>query len=178
MKAKIILLLLCYTTLFYGQDKLNQLDAAGKKDGKWVVYLDKNWRHINDSTNALYYRYTFYSHGTNLYPMGPCGGKNYKLEIIPNNNNQSGKIKLLDGEYKWYDGKGKLKFIHVLNGGEYVSYKEYFSSGQLSQEFDYTKLWQGVLHTWYIAIYDKKGKLTYGSYFKPEKDGTWPVTRG
>lgn len=166
-------------TIAYGQtEPLNKLDSNGKKDGKWIAYLDKNWKHIDDSTNAVYYRYTFYSHGTNLNPMGPCGGKGWKLESTNSNNNQTGKIKLLDGEYKWYDDKGKLRFTHILKNGEYVSYKEYFPSGQLSQEFDYTKLWEGQPHSWYIAIYDKKGNLKSQSYYRPDKNGKWPPSRG
>jgi len=83
MKTKSILtiIVLTMTSLIFGQTSgLNQMDAKGKKDGKWVVYLDKDWKKVDDSTKALYCRYTYFDHGTNIYPMGPCGGKGYKLE--------------------------------------------------------------------------------------------------
>jgi hypothetical protein len=173
-----LLFFFSFTLLSFGQtDNLNQLDSSGKKDGKWIIYWDRNWRSISDSAEAIYYRYTFYSHGTNLYPMGPCGGKGYKLEKTGEGQDQQSKIKLLDGEYKWYDSKGKLSSIHVFNKGEYVSCKEYYSSGELNQYFDYTKKWQGQEHTWYLTIYDKKGGLIHDYYFRPDKNNLWPATR-
>src|SRR6478735_7238402 len=94
--------LLALTTLISAQSTpVNQPDSLGKKNGKWCVYLDKDWKKTNDSTSALYLRYTYYDHGTNIYPMGPCGGKGYKLQATTTG-------KLLNGEYKWYDAKGRL----------------------------------------------------------------------
>jgi len=84
----------------------------------------------------------------------------------------------LDGEYKWYDEKGRLRFIHSLNKGEYVSYKEFYPSGTIHQQFDYTKLWDNEPHTWCIYIYDKKGNLTTTTYMRKDKNGRWPSTRG
>lgn len=171
MKTKSILtiLLLTLTTFIFGQT--NQLDANGKKDGKWTVYLDKDWKKVDDSTKALYRRYTYFDHGTNIYPMGPCGGKGYKLE-------GDTKSRILNGEYKWYDGKGKLSSVHVFKDGEYVSCKEYFPTGELSQHFDYTKKCEGQPHGWTVFIYDKKGNLTLTSPTCKDKDGNWPKMRG
>ena len=175
----IILFFVAFASLSFAQtEQLNRFDGAGKKDGKWIAYLDKNWKHIDDSANAVYYRYTFYDHGTNLYPMGPCGGKGFRLEMPVDSSKQSGKIKLLDGEYKWYDDKGQLSSTHILKNGEYVSCKEYYPTGQLRQQFDYTKKWQEQAHTWYVAIYDKQGNLKLDYYFHPDKNGRWPATRG
>jgi len=172
-----LLFFFSFTLLTSGQtDKINQLDPSGKKDGKWVVYWDRNWKTINDSSKALYYRYTVYSHGTNLYPMGRCGGKGYKLETMSESKDKKG-IELLDGEYKWYDNKGRLSSIHVFKNGEYVSCKEYFSSGELNQYFDYTKKYQGQELTWCVTIYNKKGELVQDLYFRPDKNSLWPATR-
>jgi hypothetical protein len=79
MKTITAILFLVVSLLSYSQTvKLNQLDSAGKKDGKWIVWLDADWKKIDDSTKAVYCRYTYYGHGTNIYPMGPCGKKNWK----------------------------------------------------------------------------------------------------
>lgn len=141
MKPKHIFLVLFSSFVIAGYSQslsVNQFDSTGKKDGKWIIYLDKDWNKIEDSTRALFKRYTWYDHGVNIYPMGRCGGRNYKLKP-----NTTGTKALVDGEYKWYDGHGKLSSVHVFQNGEYVSCKEYYTSGELHQFFDYTKKCEG-----------------------------------
>ena len=167
--------LLTFVNLIVGQTAgLNQFDSNNKKDGKWIVYLDNDWKKVDDSTKALFYRYTYFDHGVNIYPMGPCGGKGYKLEANPTGN----KPILLDGEYKWYDSNDKLSSVHVLKNGEYVSCKEYFATGELSQHFDYTKKCPGQPHGWTVTIYDKKGNVKSSSPTCKDKNGNWPPMRG
>ena len=139
--------------LSFGQDKLNQMDSVGKKDGKWVVYLDKQWKEVKDTAKAIYYRYTYYDHGTNLYPMGPM---EKTLENAPQYN---GKKILLNGEYKWLDKSGKAKFILVLKEGWFISYREFDKSGTLRSYFDYTKKWKGEVYTWRMTVYKKNGSV-------------------
>ncbi len=175
-KLATLLFLFVFTSFTFGQtEKLNQLDNDGKKHGKWIAYLDRNWKYINDSTKAVYYKYTYYDHGTNLYPMGPCGRKHYKLEPVIDSKQ---KITLLDGEYKWYNSKGQLSSVHVFKNGEYISCKEYYSSGKISQYFDYTKKWKEQPLTWYMESYDKNGKIKLSLYFKPDDKGKYPTTQG
>ena len=171
MKAKLILTTLLFTLIRFVFGQINLLDANGKKDGKWIVYLDKNWKKVEDSTSAIYFRYTYFDHGTNIYPMGPSGGKDYKLE-------NDTKNKILNGEYKWYDGKGKLSSVHVFKDGEYVSCKEYFPTGKLSQHFDYTKKCEGQAQGWTVFIYDRKENLILVSAICKDKNGKWPRMRG
>lgn len=178
MKTKIGLtfLFLTLTTFIFGQtEKINQLDSNGKKIGKWTVYLDKDWKQTDDSSKAIFFRYTYFDNGTNIYPMGPCGGKGYKLTSP---NSKSTKSTLLDGEYKWYDSKGRLSSVHVFKNGEYVSCKEYFPTGELSQHFDYTKKCEGQEHGWTLYIYDKKGKVKQTVATCKDKNGKWPKMKG
>lgn len=178
MKAKIfsLFLFLGFTSLSCSQDILNQFDDKGKKHGKWIVYLDNEWKGVKDSSEAIFYRYTYFDHGTNLYPMGSFG-KKWKLESSTCDPSQSDKVKLLDGEYKWIDKDGRAGFIFVIKNGEFISYKEFHPTGELHQHFDYLKKWEGQEHSWCINIYDKKGHLTHESYMKKDKDGNWPRTR-
>ncbi len=178
MKLKICatLVFLFLQTISFGQtEKLNQKNIAGKRDGKWVLYYDSNWAKIEDSTKALYFRYTYYDNGVHIYPMGPCGKKSYRLEPA---SLQNKKMTMLDGEYKWFDGKGRLSSVHVFKNGEYVSCKEYFKTGELSQFFDYTKKCPGQMHGWTVIIYDKKGNITLESPTCKDKNGNWPKMRG
>jgi antitoxin component YwqK of YwqJK toxin-antitoxin module len=156
---------------------LNSFDDKGKKHGKWVVYLDKNWKKKDDSAGAVFYRYTFYEHGTNLHPMGTCGGTGYQLQS-PSTEGVALTVKVLDGEYKWYDKKGALSSVHVFKNGEYVACREYYPSGELHQFFDYTRTCDGEPHSWYVSVYDKKGNLTFGSFMCKDANGNLPRTRG
>ncbi|HLC82527.1 MAG TPA: hypothetical protein VJI69_01775 [Bacteroidia bacterium] len=150
---------ICFTLFSYSQtEALNQFDESNKKDGKWIVYLNKNWREVKDSSKATYYRYTFYNHGRDVYPMGPCGKNGWKLESIANTT-QTGGLKLLDGEYKWFDKKGRIFSIHILKNGDYISCKEFYPSGLIHQHFNYTKKWGDLPHNWCISVYDKKGNF-------------------
>jgi hypothetical protein len=178
MKTLLLLFTFLLSQLASAQsEKINQLDSAGKRHGKWLRYLDQNWKTTDDSSKAAYVRYTFYDHGINLYPMGACGKKGWKLEA-PENPDKSSGIKMLDGEYKWYNEKGKLIFYHVFSKGEYVSYKEYYSSGKLHSSFDYTKHFSGQPHSWYMTEYDKSGAIKYEGYTKKDEKGHWPLMRG
>lgn len=176
MKPNILLLflLLGLNAIGFGQ---NQYDSKGKKHGRWIVYLDQDLKKLEDSTNAKYYRYTFYDHGRNLNAMSHWGGKGWRLESSNKDTSSNKKIALLDGLYKWYDNKGILRASYELKSGEFVSYKEYYSSGQVSQEFDYTKLWEQIPHSYYVAMYDKQGNLKSESYYRPDKNGHWPPSR-
>jgi len=178
MRTKSILsaIMLTMTGLIFGQTSdLNQMDAKGKKDGRWTVYLDKDWKKVEDSTKALYCRYTYFDHGTNIYPMGLCGNKGYKLE---SSSVDGKKNTILDGEYKWFDANGKLSSVHVFKNGEYVSCKEYFPTGELSQHYDYTKKCEGQPHGWAVTVYDKQGNIKLSSMTCKDKNGNWPQMRG
>jgi len=163
---------------FSQAEKLNQFDDKGKKDGKWILYLDSKWNKLKDSTTAVYCRYTYYDHGVHSYPMGAGGKKNWICIRMGDGIQKIGKMILLDGEYRWSDPKGRTIYIHTLKNGEYLSYKEYYESGELHEFFDYTKHFEGQPLSWYIYVYDKKGKVTYEGWTKKDEKGNWPVMRG
>ena len=109
-----------------------------------------------------------------IYPMGPCGLEGYKLETTTNDN----KSKLLDGEYNWYDAKGKLSSKHVFKKGIYVSCHEYFPGGKdVQQFFDYTAKCEESKHGWKLTVYKKNGDIKLISPMCPGTNGAWPLTR-
>jgi hypothetical protein len=174
MKTASLLLLLYYSLSSCAQtEKINQLDSAGKKNGRWILYLDAYGEKVADSAMATYYRYTYYDHGVHIYPMGGLTDKKGKIIASKNNN-----TKRLDGEYKCLDKNGKIKYIHVFENGEYISYKEFDKSGRLRTFFDYTKHCDNQPHSWYMYLYNDKGDTTYGECIKKDKNGQWPKMRG
>ena len=85
---------------------------------------------------------------------------------------------MLDGEYSWYNSKGKLVCTHVLKNGWYVSFKEYYpSTGQLQTFFDYTKKFPGQEYSWWFGTYNKSGKLTFEGW-ECEQNGKRMGTKG
>src|ERR1051326_180585 len=149
-------ILVCLITLAFGQvERQNQLDANGKLTGQIMIYLDNKWNVIKDSANAVYCRYTWYEHGANIdYKMGSFN----RLELeLDSNSFQKDKPRLLDGEYKWLDKKRKVKSIVFFKQGNLISYKEFFPSGKLHENIDYTRKWLNQPHTYCQLVYDKKG---------------------
>jgi hypothetical protein len=178
MKHKIILLFvlqIMILSLYAQTDQLNRFDLQGKKHGKWIVYLDKNWKKPDDNTKTVYCRHTYYDHGTNLYPMGGAR-KGWKLESKALKPGDS-TVHLLDGEYTWYDKKGRRRSTHILQNGEYISCKEYSKGGALEQHFDYTYKCPLQPYGWRVSIYDPKGVIKVTIDFCPH-NGQWPYTRG
>jgi hypothetical protein len=153
--------------------QINLRDDEGKKHGKWIVYLDNNWARTDDSTKASFKRMTVYDHGTNLYPMGPCGRKGWTLI----GKTEKSGITRLEGEYKWIKKNGKISSSHVFNEGNYIDCKEYYSNGKVEQHFDYTKKFGTQENSWCLTIYDKEGNVKLLNYFC-KQNGKWPKTRG
>ncbi|HEV7231370.1 MAG TPA: hypothetical protein VGO45_08590 [Bacteroidia bacterium] len=174
MKSLILFLILTTSALFSNAQtgSINQLDSAGKKNGKWVVYMNAGWQELKDSASAVYGKYTYFVHGTNLYPMGPRE-KKWKIERTGGSDRKTGAAKLLDGEYKWMDEEGRTRFVDVFKNGDYQSYKRYYTSGKINQVFDYTKNWKGVPHTWCAYEHDKKGNVTY--YYMRKGPNGWTL---
>lgn len=164
MKTKLLIVCTLLTFSLFSQQQINQRDADGKKHGTWIVWLDKDWKLAKDSISAVYYRYNYFINGRSMYPMGPEGTK---VEAKPNSNAKKGNALRLDGEYKWFDKNGKLRRVHILKDGWYVSYKEYRSDGTLETVFDYAEHDRGQKYDYAIYLYNKKGNLK-GKYSTSE----------
>lgn len=174
MRSIFSVLFILFSFICISQEKINQFDFNKRRTGKWLIYLDKDWKRTNDSANASYCRYTWYNDGMNIYPMGPCGQAGYKLEI-PSGSSTS---KLLDGEYKWLDAKGKLSSVHVFKKGVYVSCREYYPGGEnVQQFFDYNEKCEGSKHGWKLTVYKKNGDIKMVSPTCPDANGNWPLMR-
>lgn len=173
-----LFLCLCYVTVAAQNDTLNRHDAEGRKHGKWILYLDGLGAKVNDSTQAELYRYTWYDHGTHLQPMGHFTNKQGKVLKNGQELDLSGPAQLLDGEYKCYNKDKHLKFIHQFNKGEYISYKEFYVTGELQSHFDYMKHADGQPQSWLLTVYKKDGSIQYQEMIKKDEHGKWPKMKG
>ncbi|MEW6469872.1 MAG: hypothetical protein AB1458_13170 [Bacteroidota bacterium] len=186
------------TTIFlalaaaHGQTGINQFDQNDKKHGKWLEYLDAKWKVLNDSSHAVYCAYNYYEHGQNTFRIS--FGKEYrlrdKLEITNNDNRAIGKLKLLHGEYKWFDKKGRIVSIDHFENGEHIWSKMYFwergqgywgfykrMTGKLGAYYDFTKMYQNQPNTYYMEVYDKSGNITYYFTRKVNHWGAYPISK-
>jgi len=140
-------------------ESLNKFDSDGKKDGNWTVYYNAKGKEVSDSARAIYTRYTWYEHGKDIYPFDLCRRKD-KI-IFSQGNEQSDGLKLLNGEYKIVDKNGNVKSIHVFNKGEYFSYRNFYSSGQLHEYCNFTNRFFEEPHTYCKRVYSKTGAVKY-----------------
>lgn len=170
-------LLLSFNFLKSQESSINRVDERGLKDGYWIIYLNKYGKRVVDTVvTRFYWRYTYFDHGKNIYPMGRFISKKGKIDgpsVIPSNNDAI----LLNGEYKCYE-KGRLRYVHVFKNGYYVSYKEFYANGQIAVFFDYTKHAEGQPNSWYMTCYDPSGRITREQWVKKDEKGHWPKMRG
>ena len=130
------------------------------------MYLDYNWKTVKDSSKAVYWRYTYFAHGKEIYNMGNRGGKSSKYDPVNDTTDRKGKLIMLNGEYKTYE-KGKLKYINVLMNGEYVSYIEYDKSGNAKTSIDYTKKCRDEPNSFTVYVYKKNRTEVFCFYNGP-----------
>lgn len=141
-------------------DAVNKYDSAGKKHGKWIVYLGTHWKPVTDSNKAVFYKYTYYDHGFNIYNNEVPPRKGWKLDTSGRSPQQNGKIALLDGEYKWVDKNGKITFISIFKNGIPVLMLDSNPSNKLQHDtWNYLEHWRNQPHSFFVSISDKKGSL-------------------
>jgi len=177
MKHHFFLLFLLTTVLSTNAQvvAVNKLDSAGRKDGTWIRYYNKEWKVVDDSSKAYYYYYTYFDHGNMTQSAARWGSKSGRLEDSSVGNTHLGKIKLLDGKYKWYDKNGKLFAILNFDKGEPVTWKQFYPTGKLYMLFDYTVTSAGKPHSYHIYVYDKNGNLSSDIVECRYLNGKWPV---
>jgi hypothetical protein len=165
------------TAYFYCQDSsINRLDPKGKKNGKWIEYLNRNWNILKDSNTAVYFRFVYYDQGTKIV-QEKYVRENSSVESLAYISQPKLPI-LLDSEYRWYDKQGRLLSDNLYRKGERVWTKTYLwdkankdlTGKNVRQYVDYTKKYNDQPNTCYSEIYDKNGKAKI-YYLRKGKDG-------
>lgn len=148
----------------------NGYDAKGKKDGKWIMYMNYHGGKEKDSTKAVYKRYTTYQHGRDLYPIITLSEIKGRIETT-GAKGEPGKPALLDGEYITYDAKGRLAIGHTFNKGVYVSNQVYYAPGKMRDQVNFAKPCGGQDNSVTIYYFDESGKIIKEGCVKREVNG-------
>lgn len=180
MKRSIYILIILFVPLLsFAQnqtagEKINMPDSNGKKQGKYLEYIDRNWHTTGNIRDAYYSRYSYYNHGTPLTIPANTYTNSDKLTIDGKDAvNTKGEPKLLNGRYCWYDKKGALKDILTYKDGEIVTDSNYYKAGgknkpagRLCAFFNSTNKYQGQPDSWYVEKYDNDGKVIFKGHFR------------
>lgn len=182
MKYSYYILLLVLTLTF--SSKL----MAQKQDN---VYYDKNWKVINDSTKAFYYRtavrtglrYYFvkdYYINDTLQMIGIYTDRSYNFKVDTFKfYHENGKLaaveyyidNMLNGIYQTYYPNGQLKSNGFYNADDKTgSWSYYHENGQLASKGQKEK--DKSVGPW--LFYHDNGKLkSKGAYHRNKRDGEW-----
>ena len=160
MKLKVLsffLVTILFQSVVAQIDTLNRYDKNNKKTGWWIVYLDSDLAVIEDSTKAVYYRYSYFDGKFDYFNMGRIGTK--KNPVIAPSGEKVKELKLLNGEYRANHSNGQTRFVLSASKGKLIYYKEYYSNGVLKTHFDYTQSCGDTPFHYCIYQYNKDGSL-------------------
>ena len=169
-RIKTHIVIACLLGLTFG------LNAQNKKEPvKRTVHMDYTWTLVEDTSKAMFIRYTYMDNGTNIYPLGPWGKKHWTLK--PDTANIS-KPQVLNGTYTWYDKKGRKRSEHTYKDGMPRLIKEFRKSGTIEQRFDYSKKCKNQKHGWQLTNYKKSGEVKFTWQVCKDEQGNWPKLKG
>lgn len=135
---------------------------------KNVEFLSSDWKVVTDKKDAVYLRYVDYKSGDKASKEIYYANKK-RLDCDKSKETKTADgIIILNGEYKWYDHKGRLLTHDSYENGERVWCKSYtwglfgkkHTGEKLHEHFDYTKKYDNQPSTFYCEQYDKKGNKT------------------
>ncbi|HAS39470.1 MAG TPA: hypothetical protein DCS93_03285 [Microscillaceae bacterium] len=104
----------------------NHTDAQGRRQGTWTILYDKDWKVIQDTTQAQFYRIIRYQNDLpvgnvrDYYRSGQLQWEGHLLQDRPK--------ELIDGKCVWYYENGKVERIGWFEEGTLVKKQEYLSN--------------------------------------------------
>jgi len=190
----LIVALLFSITVFAQQDSgfTNKAEAKnlmvdGKRDGKWLIYIDSNGTPTTDSTKAVTYALGIFNKGI---ATGICRGfyMNGKIqgELPYTNGKTNGVAKIYNkngilvyeahfiddkknGVVRWYYEDGKLKDdLNYINDTVNGIRRLYYENGQLKQESNYTMGKKNGIVKRYFENGMEKSEIMYTNDIKGE----------
>ena len=168
------LVLLPHNVCYAQADTLNQLNAKGKKNGYWKVYLDDKLEPVTSESSAYFYGYEYFDNGKNVFPFLYDKGKIVYNSIVPD----KGKPALLGGTFRWYNENGILTEENVYKDGYPFLIKNYFFPKKRPEEVSmqvlyFDKQYNNTPGTCYYEEY-YKGRLKDKRWYRNGENG-WKV---
>ena len=174
-------LILLLPALVLAQDKINQLDAEGKKDGLWKGYYDESKRvryegtfsHGRETGVFTFYDDTKAHHVYATRDFTKGDGSAYTIfYTVKHNKVSEGNIigRDYEGEWKYYheDSPQVMTVEHYRNGKLEGARTVYFPSGKIAQEENYVN---GILNGPYKNYAENGTVLEEGTYKNGQLDG-------
>lgn len=157
-------------------DTLNRYNAAKKKDGYWLVYLDTLLKPV-DSAQAFFYGYEHYDNGEVLFSFS-----RFPLEIPKKysfgsdaEHGEKGKPVLLNGSFRVYYPQGWKYQEQLFKDGRPVQIRNMIHEKNdpdiaYSQTLYFDQLYNGQAGSYY---YEEKeqGAATVTGYFRKGEKG-------
>lgn len=153
-------------------NKINQFDSQGRRNGKWLIYVDKNWKAVKDTNIASFKLYELFLNGkSNYHLIGKrkhTGNLGSKIDTIN---------KLLDGEYKWYDKQGILTDWYIFKKGDIVMQKHYSKNGDILDYSDYNITYDNEPYSFgmYLRDYRKSQSNVYTFFIYRKGNSGWAM---
>ncbi len=139
-------------------DTINLFDSNHEKVGWWLTYLDKDLAETKDSSNAVYFKYSYFDGKFDYFKTSKLG-TNKNPVIAPTPIKTDLKIKPLHGEYKANFKNGKTRFSLTSQNGRLLEYQEYYKNGNLKHVFKYTESCGDTEFHYCIYLYNNDGSL-------------------
>ena len=143
------------------QDTTAHLDAKGRKQGYFKVFLDSN-AHVTDSANAFFIAYEFYSAGHNAFDFYKENWKKKDSAVFVGADGIKGQPQPVNGKFTWYHKKSQM-----------ITHEELYQNGYPARfkEVNYKK--KNGRYTWaLIKTWDftKRYRAEPGTYLIEEQN--------
>ena len=161
-------------------NSLNQKNDKGEKCGFWVVYLTDRLIPIKDSTNAFYFAYKFFD-GDYIDNIDLIWERKKASKlVIDGATGIKGKPILLNGDFKFYDKKGRLSWEETYKDGRPLMLQTFTfdKKGECSlhEIIDYSKRYNSQIGSYYFEQYGYSNKLLEGKYYR-RQNSKWDFER-
>ncbi|MES2588669.1 MAG: hypothetical protein V4622_06790 [Bacteroidota bacterium] len=159
-------------------DTLNKY-LNGKKNGTWMVYLDRKLNPIEDSSFAFFIAYENYDLGDRIFKYYKHPFKDVDSVMHSEEWPVQGKPQILSGIFKWYSTDGKILGHEEYRDGLpwYMKTYQYYNKKPqkcgFNEVLDWSKNYNGIFGTYYYEEYWDE-KLDFYGWFRKGKRG-WRV---
>jgi len=167
-----------YSGLFYKiVEPLNDsFLVSNKLNGEFVLYRDKQY-HPCSKVNAVYSEIVYYDTGVliNFININFINKRIDRFESIISPKKPNSKIANLNGNYIGYD-RNNIKVIEVSYKNGSIQNAIYYypkSDSLVYVRIDFENLYNNILHTHYITLYNKDGSIDKEGYFYNYDNKGW-----